>query len=79
MNRSHYQDAVRYMSVHSGTHRDLAAHRRTQRDNGKTARDAGYPQATGRLRWWWQVLGSNQRRLSRRFYSEPNTPCPHGR
>jgi hypothetical protein len=20
--------------------------------------------------WWWQVLGSNQRRLSRRFYSE---------
>jgi hypothetical protein len=43
MNRSHYQDAVRYMSVHSGTHRDLAAHRRTQRDNGKTARDAGFP------------------------------------
>jgi hypothetical protein len=20
---------------------------------------------------WWQVLGSNQRRLSRRFYGEP--------
>jgi hypothetical protein len=27
-------------------------------------------QARGYLRWWWQVLGSNQRRLSRRFYSE---------
>src|ERR1700678_3146257 len=26
-------------------------------------------QRTGRFRRWWQVLGSNQRRLSRRFYS----------
>jgi hypothetical protein len=25
-------------------------------------------QLAGRFRWWWQVLGSNQRRLSRRFY-----------
>jgi hypothetical protein len=30
--------------------------------------------AAYRLSWrymWWQVLGSNQRRLSRRFYREP--------
>jgi hypothetical protein len=26
-------------------------------------------QLAGRFRRWWQVLGSNQRRLSRRFYS----------
>ena len=26
---------------------------------------------------WWQVLGSNQRRLSRRFYSLPITILPH--
>jgi len=25
----------------------------------------------GCLGWWWQVLGSNQRRLSRRFYRAP--------
>ena len=36
------------------------------------AREPGYAQATGRFRWWWQVLwwqvlGSNQPRLSRRF------------
>jgi hypothetical protein len=43
----------------------------TQRDNTSpkaTAREAGNPQLTGRFRRWWQVLGSNQRRLSRRFY-----------
>jgi hypothetical protein len=31
-------------------------------------REAGKTQLTGYFRWWWQVLGSNQRRLSRRFY-----------
>jgi hypothetical protein len=50
-----------------------AAHRETQRDNAKAAREPGYAQATGRFRRWWQVLGSNQRRLSRRFYR----PLPH--
>jgi hypothetical protein len=29
-------------------------------------------QATAHFRRWWQVLGSNQRRLSRRFYRR----CP---
>ena len=32
-------------------------------------------QLAGRFRRWWQVLGSNQRRLSRRFYRYPPT-CP---
>ena len=32
-------------------------------------------QLAGRFRRWWQVLGSNQRRLSRRFYS-PLLPAP---
>ena len=31
------------------------------------ARRAAFPQPAGRFPWWWQVLGSNQRRLSRRF------------
>ena len=31
-------------------------------------RRAAFPQPGGRFRRWWQVLGSNQRRLSRRFY-----------
>ena len=47
---------------------------RTQRDQAgqkATAREPEKSQATGRFRRWWQVLGSNQRRLSRRFYREP--------
>jgi hypothetical protein len=43
----------------------------TQRDLVRpkaTAREAGKIQLTGYFRRWWQVLGSNQRRLSRRFY-----------
>jgi hypothetical protein len=46
----------------------------TQRDLVRlkaTAREAGKTQLTGYFRWWWQVLGSNQRRLSRRFYRPP--------
>jgi hypothetical protein len=46
----------------------------TQRDlagPGRIARETGKTQLTGYFRRWWQVLGSNQRRLSRRFYSEP--------
>ena len=35
----------------------------------ETARRAAFPQPAGRFPRWWQVLGSNQRRLSRRFYS----------
>jgi hypothetical protein len=31
-----------------------------------------YPQLTGRFRRWWQVMGSNQRSLSRRYYRSPS-------
>jgi hypothetical protein len=40
----------------------------TRQDKRKTARIAETSQLAGRFRRWWQVLGSNQRRLSRRFY-----------
>jgi len=54
---------------HSGPQR----YKVTPRDKAKTARIAENSQLAGRFRrWWqvlWQVLGSNQRRLSRRFYS----------
>jgi hypothetical protein len=30
----------------------------------------------GCSRWWWQVLGSNQRRLSRRFTDRSLSACP---
>ena len=42
------------------TQRDLTAPK-------ATAREAGNTQLTGRFRRWWQVMGSNHRRLSRRF------------
>ena len=71
MNRWLRPDAVRYMSVTIAIQRLMVAHHDTWRDNAKTARVPGYTQATGCFRWWWQVLGSNQRRLSRRFYSVP--------
>jgi hypothetical protein len=43
------------------TQRDLTAPK-------ATAREAGDPQLTGNFCRWWQVLGSNQRGLSRRSY-----------
>src|SRR5512135_1970203 len=61
-------DSVRHMSVTTATQRLTAAHHETRRDKTQKAREARYPQLTGRFRRWWQVLGSNQRRLSRRFY-----------
>jgi hypothetical protein len=59
---------------HSGPQRDKVP----PRDREKTACIAENSQLAGRFRrWWqvlWQVLGSNQRRLSRRFYS-PRAPA----
>ena len=66
--RSFRPDAVRYMSVTTATHRPTVTHPDTWRDKKETARRAAFPQPAGRFRRWWQVLGSNQRRLSRRFY-----------
>jgi hypothetical protein len=48
----------------SWTQRDLVRLKAAARETGKT-------QLTGHFRRWWQVLGSNQRRLSRRFYRAP--------
>ena len=59
---------VRYASVDTATRRPAVTHRDTWRDKNKTAPTAAFPQPGGRFRRWWQVLGSNQRRLSRRFY-----------
>ena len=66
--RSFDPDAVRYMSVTIATPWPTAVHDDTRRDKKETARRAAFPQRAGRFRRWWQVLGSNQRRLSRRFY-----------
>ncbi len=71
VNRWFRPDSVRHMSVTTAMQRLTAAHHDTQRDYSKAAREPGYAQATGRFRRWWQVLGSNQRRLSRRFYIRP--------
>ena len=69
VNRLLGPESVRHMSVTTATQGLTAAHRETQRNNSKKARETGKTQLTGRFRRWWQVLGSNQRRLSRRFYS----------
>ena len=69
VNRLLRPDSVRHMSVTTAMQGHTTAHHDTQRDNSRAAREPGYAQATGRLCRWWQVLGSNQRRLSRRFYS----------
>jgi hypothetical protein len=65
-------DAVRYMSVDSRKWPDSQGRGGTTTAGSTTARTGEHPQTTGRFRWWWQVLwqvlASNQRRLSRRFY-----------
>jgi hypothetical protein len=70
MRRSFRPDAVIYMSLTIAAYRPIVTRPETRRDKNKTARRAAFPQRAGRFRWWWQVLGSNQRRLSRRFYRE---------
>jgi hypothetical protein len=67
--RSFRPDVVRHKSVTTAAHRPTVTHADTCRDREETARRAAFPQPRGRFRRWWQVLGSNQRRLSRRFYS----------
>jgi hypothetical protein len=71
VNRWLRPDSVRYLSVTTAMQGLTAAHRETQRDTSKKARETGKTQLTGYFRRWWQVLGSNQRRLSRRFYRPP--------
>ena len=57
------------MSVDTATQGPTALQGDTRRDKKKTARIAENSQLAGRFPRVWQVLGSNQRRLSRRFYS----------
>jgi hypothetical protein len=71
VNRWLRPDSVRHMSVTTAMQGLAAAHHETRQHNSKKARETGNPQLTGRFRRWWQVLGSNQRRLSRRFYRPP--------
>ena len=61
-------DAVRYASVDTATYRRTVTRLDTRRDKKETARQRENSQQAGRFRSVWQVLGSNQRRLSRRFY-----------
>jgi hypothetical protein len=60
---------VRYASVDPATQRPTALQGDTPRDREETPHQRENSQLAGRFRRWWQVLGSNQRRLSRRFYS----------
>jgi hypothetical protein len=60
---------VRYASVDTATQRSTARQGDTRRNRAETARIAENSQLAGRFPRVWQVLGSNQRRLSRRFYS----------
>jgi hypothetical protein len=57
--------AVRYTSVDTVTQRSTAPQGDTRRDKEETARIAENIQLAGRFPRVWQVLGSNQRRLSR--------------
>jgi hypothetical protein len=59
---------VRHASVDTATQRPTALQDDTLRDREETARIAANPQLAGRFRRWWQVMGSNHRRLSRRSY-----------
>ena len=76
VNRLLRPESVRHMSVTTATQRLTAARHETRRHNNKKARETGKTQLTGCFRRWWQVLGSNQRRLSRRFY-RPLDPTGH--
>jgi hypothetical protein len=60
---------VRHTSVNPATQRPTALLGDTPRDRGETPRQHENSQLAGRFRRVWQVMGSNQRRLSRRFYS----------
>ena len=70
----HEHKPVRYTSVDTAARRSTALQDDTRRDREETARQRENSQLAGRFRRWWQVLGSNQRRLSRRFYALSSCP-----
>jgi hypothetical protein len=71
--RSLAQIPVRYVSVDPATPRPTPIQGDTRRDREETARPAAFMQLAGRFRRWWQVQGSNLRRLSRRFTDRRST------
>jgi hypothetical protein len=64
---------VRHASVDTATRRSTARQGDIRRDREKRPASHENSQPAGRFRRWWQVMGSNQRRLSRRFYRPPCT------
>jgi hypothetical protein len=68
---------VRYASVDTATQRPTALQGDTRWDREETARQRENLQLAGRLRRQWHLLGSNQRRLSRRFYGPSLLPGSH--
>jgi len=71
VNRWLRPDSVRHMSVTTATQRHITKHGGTiTRRPARPRKPSSRAVSAGGGRWW-QVLGSNQRRLSRRFYSEP--------
>ena len=60
---------VIYTSVDTATQRPAALQGDTPRDKAKRPANHENSQLAGHNRSVWQVLGSNHRRLSRRFYS----------
>ena len=59
---------VRHASVDTATQRPTTTQDDTCRDRDETPRQHDNSQLAGRFRSVWQVMGSNHRRLSRRFY-----------
>jgi len=71
------------MSVTTAMQGLTAAHRETQRDKSKKAREARKTQLTGRLRRWWQMLGSNHAKptvlqMMPPDYQMRSLSCPDG-
>jgi hypothetical protein len=73
----HHGGTVRHTSVNPATQGPAAPRDDIPRDRKETARIAAEMQRAGRLSMWWQVLGSNQRRFSRRFFSPSLLPQVH--
>ena len=63
-----------WTTQHDGLQRYKVTHAGTEKKRPASCENS---QLAGRFRRWWQVLGSNQRRLSRRFYSPSLLPEVH--
>jgi hypothetical protein len=66
--KPHLPESLRYMSVTTVAQRRTLTDDDTRCHNPRPPAPREKPHVMGGFRRWWQVLGSNQRRLSRRFY-----------